>query len=77
MAIHRLFRFSPRRFGIHICGICSVNVRGSCPNNSVSSVRIIAPTLDILLHVQVFVTGKGSGRRLGALNTFRKWESVL
>ena len=35
MAIHRLFRFSPRSFGINNCGICSVNGTGSCPNNSV------------------------------------------
>ena len=75
MTIRRLFRFSPRSFGINLCGICwrrSVNGTGSYPNNSVSPVRIIAPTLDTLLHVQVFVTGRRSGRRLGALNTLQE-----
>jgi len=70
MTIHRFFRFSPRSFSIHNSGICGGELSmGQVTVQTIqfSPVRIIAPTLDTRLHVQVFFTGRRSGRRLGAL----------
>ena len=58
MTINRFFRFSPRSFSIHNSGICGGELSMGQVTVQIiqfSPVRIIAPTLDTRLHVQVFL----------------------
>ena len=64
-------RFSPWSFGINTSGICggwSVTWPSYSSCKSVSPVSIIPPTLHTHLHAHVSVTGRTSGRSLGAFN---------